>query len=71
MQGSSGAEVLLFLNNLEILFAVSGSALVVRAIWLLTRHQCRYGFTQFGPVAQVFGVVLTILLAGVMFSTGT
>ena len=59
-----------FLNALVILLAVFGSALVVRAAWLLSRGRYRHGFTHFGLAALAFGVALAFFFAGGLFVMG-
>jgi hypothetical protein len=58
----------LYLTILEILFAVAGAALVLRAAWLLARGEYRHGFIHFGLAALSFVVAIGFFLAHDLFT---
>jgi hypothetical protein len=70
MPESSEASVPLFLGILVILFAVFGSALLVRAAWLLFRGEYRHGLIHFGLAALAFVVAVAFFFAKSLFIAG-
>lgn len=60
----------LFLNILVIIFAVFGSALLVRAAWLLFRGDYRHGLIHFGLATLAFVVAIAFFFAKGLFLTG-
>lgn len=57
----------LYLTILEILFAVAGAALLIRAAWLLARGEYRHGFIHIGFAAVSFVVAVGFFLAHDLF----
>ena len=60
----------LFLNVLAVLFSVFGSALLVRAAWLLFRGQYRHGIIHMCLAVMAFGVAIAFFFARGLFVTG-
>jgi hypothetical protein len=59
----------LFLSILQVLFAVVGATLLVRAAWLLFRGDYRHGFIHFGLAALAFVLAVSFSFAKDLFVT--
>ena len=64
---AEGSNMPLFLNVLQILFAVAGLALLIRAAWLLARGEYRHGLIHMGLAGLSFIVAVGFFLASDLF----